>query len=96
MSQSATPPFSLMANPTFEAEAKKFANALVEKFHKQHATHKHLNSICIDFFDDFPEDKVLERVITILNATWTVEPREFTATSGRAGCIWMTPKFPIS
>ena len=87
---------SLLADASVESAAKKFSNLLVTKYHKQRETHKHLTSICIDFFDDFPEDNVLERAITILNGTWNVEPREFTATSGRAGCIWMTPKFPIS
>lgn len=95
MTKTPTLPFPLFKDEGLEAEAKTFSNSLVTKYHKQRVSYPHLNTICIDLYEDFPEDKVMERTITLLSNMWTVEPREFTATSGRAGCVWMTPKFPI-
>lgn len=88
-------PFNLFKDPAVEAEAKRVSDLLVTKFHDERKVRPHLNSVCVDFMDGYPEDKVLDRVSTMLANMWLIEGREFTATSGRAGCIWVTPKFPI-
>lgn len=88
-------PFPLMANADVEAAARQLSNELVSKYHAQRAKTPHLNAICLDYIENYPEDDVLERASVLLNDRWSIDGREFKATSGRAGCIWMTPKFPI-
>lgn len=77
------------------SEARIFADLLVTSYHTRRVSAPHLNTICIDLIDNFPEDQIMNGAIEILSARWTVELNEFKASSGRAGCVWMTPK-PIS
>lgn len=92
MSNTPSMPFPLLADPNAQTEAQRFAHSLVTKYHAQKAKTPHLDTICIDLIDDYPaKDATMDGAIALL-PNWTIEPREFKATSGRAGCVWMTPK----
>ncbi len=88
-------PFSLLKNTTVEDEAKRLSNTLVTKFHDERKVRPHLDSVCVDFMDGYPADEVIERASTLMANMWLIQPHQFSATSGRAGCIWISAKFPI-
>ena len=96
MSNTPTLPFPFLKDVAAETEAKTFADSLVTRYHAQRVKLPHLNTICIDLTNDFPaKDSTIERAGSLL-ANWTLDFQEYKATDGRAGCVWMTPKFPIS
>lgn len=86
-------PFSLIADPAKKDEARLFATKLVDMYHNARVATPHLDTICLEFRDDFPSDELLDAAMPHLNALWRIEPVVYNASSGRAGCIWMTRKF---
>ena len=82
--------------PVADSAAHTFAKQLVDKYHKQRIGTPHLNTICLDFMGDYPEDDVLAKATEILSWRWRLEPRQFEAVGCRAGCIWMTQIAPKS
>jgi hypothetical protein len=87
---------SLTERLALEDKAKSFAAELVAKYKEQRAALPHLDTISIDYVDAYPEDDVIDRASTLLVNTWRIEAQQWKATSGRAGCFWVTPKFRYS
>ena len=79
-----------------EEKAKSFAAELVAKYKEQRAAFPHLDTICIEYMNAYPEDAVIERDAALLVNTWHIEAQQWQATSGRAGTFWVTPKFRYS
>lgn len=72
------------------AETNSYVDDLIAKFNAQKVQGN--PTVCIDL-PDYPSDDLMDRVINELNARrYHAEPVEFTATSGRAGCIWITKR----
>ena len=77
---------------SISTEAKSFADKIVKKYDELKAQYPHLDTICIDLLDDYPSDAVMQETISLIGAQWILDPHEFDASPGRAGCVWMTPR----
>jgi hypothetical protein len=75
-----------------EFETKRFADELIRKYKAQKAAYPHLDSICIDYIEGYPTEARLEKVTAYLAKTHNVSGNQWQATSGRAGCIWVSAK----
>lgn len=86
-------PPGLSLKPENKEEARLFADNLLSRYIKKRESTPNVRSVCVEFTDDYPEESVLEHSAALLSGIYEIEGREFSANSGRAGCIWVTPKF---
>lgn len=68
--------------------ANRFADDMIAKYDAQKIPGN--PRVCIDL-PDYPSDAIMESACQILrNRGYHADPVEFRATSGRAGCLWVS------
>ncbi len=69
-------------------EANRFADNMIAQYEAQKIPGN--PRVCIDL-KDYPSDAVMDAAIVILKGRgYYADPVEFKATSGRAGCLWVS------